>query len=780
VLAQKNTANMVRKLGNGIRVVELDGELERWEGEADANPECASVGLTPEHLAYVIYTSGSTGVPKGVMLEHRSTVNLICWAHQVFSDDVLAHTLFSTSLNFDLAVYECFVPLTRGACICVVSNALDLVGRGADVTLINTVPSVMTTLLEQEAIPAGVQVVNVAGEPLKRELVERIFASTGVQQVCNLYGPTETTTYSTWVRMKREDGFVAHIGQPIANTRVYILDKKMEPVPIGVVGEIYIGGAGVARGYLNRDQLTADRFAQDRFAREEGARMYRTGDLGRWLADGNIEFVGRNDFQVKIRGFRIELGEIEARLAEHPSVGNAVVLAREDHAGEKRLVAYVTARESSKDVAVPGKLDVEGLRAYLSSRVPEYMVPGAYVSLAELPLTRNGKLDRKALPAPDDDAYRTKGYAAPTGELENTVANIWMEVLKLDRVGRYDNFFELGGHSLLIVKVKSLLQQMGIETTVTDLFNCPTIESFANSFSGNSVSAPRRGAYQIRGGTETPLFLVHDGGGGEMYFSVLAQYLSSNLRIYGLPGVPSDEPQLRTMEAMAKRMVNLLQQVQEEGPYRLAGWSFGGVLAYETAQQLLAQGHAVEFLGLMDAFCPEGDRTGENHKRTAESVLVKLCEAQRVQRSNGSFEAALLDVPDSNLDFDELFSRYRALQFLPENFEYLTSREARAECLKFDLYQHAMLAYRPQPIMIPVHLFVAGERWLGQRVPTAAMGWERCVPAPLLYVQDVPGTHQSMMKPPHIEVLGRRLMDSLSAIELRTIASKAGAVTASN
>jgi amino acid adenylation domain-containing protein len=340
VLTQRSTDALLRRVGNGISVIGLDGDAQRKEGAAETNPERANMGLTPEHLAYVIYTSGSTGVPKGVMLEHRNTVNLICWAHQVFSDEVLSRTLFSTSLNFDLAVYECFVPLTRGGSIRVVSNALDLAAGGLDVTLINTVPSVMKTLLEERAVPAEVQAVNVAGEPLRRELVESIFSGTEVKQVCNLYGPTETTTYSTWVRMKREDGFTAHIGRPLANTRVYILDEKMDPVPVGVEGEIYIGGAGVARGYLDRNQLTAERFVPDPYSAQTGARMYKTGDLGRWLADGNLEFLGRNDEQVKIRGFRIELGEIAARLKEHPAVAEAVIAARDGVSGEKHLVAY--------------------------------------------------------------------------------------------------------------------------------------------------------------------------------------------------------------------------------------------------------------------------------------------------------------------------------------------------------------------------------------------------------------------------------------------------------
>jgi len=346
--------------------------------------------------------------------------------------------------------------------------------------------------------------------------------------------------------------------------------------------------------------------------------------------------------------------------------------------------------------------------------------------------------------------------------VETKLAAVWAEVLKLDRVGRHDNFFELGGHSLLVVKVTSLLRQVGIETTVADLFNHPTIESFATSLYNKSASVPRRGAQRIREGIQTPLFLVHDGYGDELYFSALAQYLPRELTVYGLPSVPPDEPQLYTMRAMAERMVNLLQQVQAAGPYRLAGWSFGGVLAYEIAQLLLDQGHAVEFLGLMDALSPDGRGVADNHQRTPEEVLVKLCESQEAARPRECSEAAF-DVPGSNLGFDELFSRYRAMQLLPENFEHLASHEAHAQCRNLDLHARVMEAYRPQPIGIPVHLFVASDRPPGSLAATATLGWERCVPAHLLYAQSVPGTHQSMMKPPHIEALGGRLTKSLSA-----------------
>ncbi|MBX8478174.1 amino acid adenylation domain-containing protein, partial [Pseudomonas cichorii] len=422
VLAQSSTLELVSAAG--VPVINLD--QPDWQDKSVSNPQVE--GLTPAHLAYVIYTSGSTGLPKGVMIEHRNTVNFLTWAQQSFAPEVLSKTLFSTSLNFDLAVYECFAPLISGGSIEVVKNVLALQEGEHDVTLINTVPSALKALLESGGLGQGVHTVNVAGEALKGSLVESLFEQTSVQRLCNLYGPSETTTYSSWVAMDRENGFAPHIGKPVANTQFYLLDEHRQPVPLGVPGEIYIGGAGVARGYLNRDDLTAERFLDDPF--NAGARMYRTGDLGRWLADGNIEYLGRNDDQVKIRGFRIELGEIEAKLARHESVKEAVVMAREDVPGDKRLVAYFTSNVA--------EVDLETLKAHLQGQLPEYMVPAAYVHLDKLPLTPNGKLDRKALPAPDLQALISRGYEAPQGETETTLAQIWAEVLQVERVGRHD------------------------------------------------------------------------------------------------------------------------------------------------------------------------------------------------------------------------------------------------------------------------------------------------------------------------------------------------------
>ena len=445
------------------------------------------------------------------------------------------------------------------------------------VSLMCAVPSVMGALLDQQqALLPSVRTINLGGEPLKKTLIEKVFKQSHATRVCNLYGPTETTTYSTWISFGRDEQIVESVGRPVANTQIYLLDKNKNPVPLGAVGELYIGGAGVARGYLNRPELTEERFLTNPFSTDPKARMYKTGDLGRFREDGTIDYLGRNDFQVKIRGFRVELEEIEAALARCAGVREAVVLAREDHSGDKRLVAYITANGATADSAL--SLDIDALRSQLSSLLPGYMVPAVYVLLEKLPFTPNGKLDRKALPLPDAGAYATRAYESPVGEMETNIARAWMEALNLERVGRHDNFFEIGGHSLLIVKVMSLLRQLGLRTTIADLFNHPTIESLAGFLSKMPARNSSRGVQRVREGTLAPLFLAHDGGGSELYFSTLARFLPRELPVYGLPSVPPDEPQLHSMRAMAERMVRIIREAQPEGPYRLAGWSFGGLL----------------------------------------------------------------------------------------------------------------------------------------------------------------------------------------------------------
>ncbi|MCK1416703.1 MULTISPECIES: non-ribosomal peptide synthetase, partial [unclassified Bradyrhizobium] len=407
-----------------------------------------ALGLTSRHLAYVIYTSGSTGTPKGVMIEHRGLVNLIAWHVQTFCLQPETCCALTAGLAFDASTWELWTALYNGSTLLLppraaAGDSLRLLEwwRDQSLEVAFLITPLATIALEDKLVNPTLEYLLVGGDRLHRMPA----SLTPPLKLINNYGPTEATVVATSGRLSIENA-VPHIGRPIANTRVYLLDGHGAPVPLGAVGELYIGGAGVARGYLNRPELTAERFLADPFSGEVGARMYRTGDLARYLPDGNLEFLGRIDDQMKIRGFRIEPGEIAARLVEHASVRDAAVVACEDRSGEKRLVAYVvTAAEHAGEAE--GTELAGTLRTHLGARLPEYMVPSAFVRLAALPLTPNGKLDRKALPPPEDDAYARAAYEAPRGEIEIALAQIWAELLGLERVGRHDNFFELGGHS---------------------------------------------------------------------------------------------------------------------------------------------------------------------------------------------------------------------------------------------------------------------------------------------------------------------------------------------
>lgn len=447
----------------------LDSDWEQIEGES---PTTAPIATTPENLAYVLFTSGSTGRPKGVALEHRSAATFVQWAQTVFTPAELSGVLFSTSACFDLSIFEMFVPLSVGGTVIVVQNALFLPSDEArdHVTLINTVPSAMAELVHMGAVPKSVKTINLAGEALADTLVNEIYAETSVQKVYNLYGPTEDTTYSTYTLTAPSERVT--IGKPLPNSQAYVLDARGNPQPVGVPGELFLAGAGLARGYFGRAELTAERFVTNPFG-QKPSRMYRTGDLCRWLPGGNLEYLGRLDHQVKLRGFRIELGEIEAVLARHPDVRQSLVLAREDQPGMKRLVAYVVPQPGT----TPGP---EELREHVKQSLPEFMVPASVVFLEAFPLTPNGKINRKALPAPDAKPGAGESYVAPRTPVEEQVTAIWKQVLRLENVGVFENFFSLGGHSLLATQVISRLRQSaGADLPLRAIFEAPTIAELA-------------------------------------------------------------------------------------------------------------------------------------------------------------------------------------------------------------------------------------------------------------------------------------------------------------
>ncbi|WP_212749176.1 non-ribosomal peptide synthetase [Chitinivorax sp. B] len=443
------------------------------------------IGLDARHLAYVIYTSGSTGQPKGVMNEHRGVVNRLQWMQATFQLDAHDRVLQKTPFGFDVSVWEFFWPLLAGAQLVIARpdghKSPDYLAELIDqrgITTLHFVPSMMQAYLNMNGHQqhASLRQVFCSGEALPPSLRDRFLGCWPQVALHNLYGPTEAAVDVTWYHcISGEYADKVPIGRPIANTRMYLLDPQGQPVPLGVAGEIHIAGIQVARGYLNRAELTAERFITDPFVSDVTARMYRTGDLGRWLPDGNIEYLGRNDFQVKLRGLRIELGEIEAALALHPLVREVVVVARDDRGGDPRLVAYVT---------LHGDLPESGIdwRAQLAQRLPEYMVPSALIVLPSLPLTANGKLDRKALPAPDFDTMRTEAFMAPEGEVETTLAAIWQPLLGVDRVSRHDDFFALGGHSLLALRlVIAIRQTFSMEFDLNKIFENSSLHQQASA-----------------------------------------------------------------------------------------------------------------------------------------------------------------------------------------------------------------------------------------------------------------------------------------------------------
>ena len=447
------------------------------------------VGLLPHDVAYIIYTSGSTGAPKGVIVEHRQIARLLDATRSWFEFNQRdVWTLFH-SYAFDFSVWELWGALGYGGRLVVVPHS---VARSApdflqflkkyEITVLNQTPSSFRALIDAQTQSGerltALRYVIFGGEALEPSMLRRWYERYAEDRprLVNMYGITETTVHVTYRPLSAEDceASGSPIGERIPDLRVYLLDGYAQPLPLGAVGELYIGGSGVARGYLNRAELTAERFLKDPFLEDPEARMYRTGDLARYLADGSLEFLGRNDHQVKIRGFRIELGEIEARLQEHAAIREAVVIAREDTPGEKRLVAYLTTSGEIPDLA-------SALRTHLSASLPDYMVPAAFVRLDRLPLTANGKLDRKALPAPDVEAYARQSYEEPKGEIETILASIWAELLKVERVSRNDQFFELGGHSLLAVQMVERLRRVGLGVPVRVLFDNPTVRELATS-----------------------------------------------------------------------------------------------------------------------------------------------------------------------------------------------------------------------------------------------------------------------------------------------------------
>jgi amino acid adenylation domain-containing protein len=585
------------------QVICLDTDWERIASESEATPVS---GVISSNLAYVIYTSGSTGKPKGVQIPHHAVVNFLEAMHRqlgITADDTL---LAVTTLSFDIAGLELFLPLIVGGRVVLVNRAVAADGgplrqqlAESSASVMQATPATWRILLEAGWPGSDYLRILCGGESLPSELAAQLL--TRGAALWNLYGPTETTIWSTVCRIPPQPDVIS-IGQPIANTQIYIRDGYGHPAPVGVSGELYIGGDGVARGYLNQPELTAERFVPDPYGAEPGARVYRTGDVARRRADGRLELLGRSDQQVKVRGFRIELGEIEAALARHPGIAQAVTVVREDSPGDRRLVAYVVAHASAA-------LTAAELRRFLRQSLPDYMLPAIFMMVDAVPLTPNGKVDRRALPSPEKSRLEVgNSQVAPRDAIELQLIKIWEEVLRVEPVGVRDNFFELGGDSLLAVRLFAQIDKpFGRKLPLATLFQAPTIEHLADVLRQEECSPPWSALVPIQPrGSKPPFFCVHAHGGEVLIFKDLVKQLGPDQPFYGLQALWLNGEQARPsgVEEMAASYLREIRTLQPKGPYLLGGYCYGGKVAFEMAQQLKAEGQEVALLAMLDAYAP--------------------------------------------------------------------------------------------------------------------------------------------------------------------------------
>jgi amino acid adenylation domain-containing protein len=601
--------------GEGVRVLTVGVNLAADDADL-------GIARYPDQLAYVMYTSGSTGQPKGVAVRHRDVVALAsdrCWLGSAH-DRVLMHS----PPAFDASTYELWVPLLSGGTVVAGPGELDvaslqrLIAAEHVRALFLTTPLFNLVATEQPTALAGVSVVLTGGEIASPEAMTQMLRSCPQTVLGHVYGPTETTTFATHFFMRRPGDVqdAPPIGRPLDNTRVFVLDGWLCPVPVGAVGEMYIAGAGLARGYLGRAALTGQRFVACPFG-EPGERMYRTGDLARWTPGGQLVFRGRADEQLKIRGFRVEPGEVEAALAAHPGVSRAAVTAREDVPGDRRLAGYVVPVDGDQPIGDARETNdalATAVREFAALRLPDYMVPATVTVMETLPLTANGKVDRNALPAPDYARADAPGSRGSAFQLEQLLCETFAEVLRLDTVRADDDFFRLGGHSLLALKLVERLRARGVSVSVRQLITASTVSKLMAEMSLSSVRDAFSVLLPIRTrGDRPPLFCIHPAGGLSWCYMPLARYVPEDFRLYGLQarGLDGNSEFPASLREMAADYIEQIRTVQPSGPYYLLGCSFGGIAAHEMAVQLQGQGEEVAALIILDAYPPpQGQEEG--------------------------------------------------------------------------------------------------------------------------------------------------------------------------
>ncbi|WP_218776814.1 amino acid adenylation domain-containing protein, partial [Nostoc sp. T09] len=598
------------------KVVYLDTDTEVLAQYSVANPQSQT---TAENLAYIIYTSGSTGKPKGVSVTHRGVVRLVKDTNYV---SITAADVFLqlAPICFDASTFEIWGCLLNGARLVVMPPQtpslpeLAQALRDHHVTILWLTAGLFHLMVDEYVDQLKlVRQVLAGGDVLSVPHVEKLLHAGGNCRLINGYGPTENTTFTCCYSLHSHSQIAGSIpiGRPIANTQTYILDPNLQPVPIGIPGQLYVGGDGLARGYLHREQLTQEKFIAHPWGNSPSQRLYKTGDLCRYLSDGNIEFLGRLDYQVKLRGFRIELGEIETILEQHPAIKQTVVIAREDVPGDKRLVAYLVAQ--SQPLPTP-----EQLRQYLQQKLPDYMVPSAFVFLDNLPLTPNGKVDRRALPVPAPaNGNEAVTLVPPRNQVEAQLVEIWQQVLGVHSIGVRDNFFELGGHSLLAIQLFWQIEKaFGQKLPLATLFQASTIEGLAailqpqTALNATAVESWSSLVPIQPQGNKPPFFCIHGLGGEVLGFRDLAMAMGKDQPFYGVQplGLDGQQPPLTRVEDMAAHYIRCMQALQPQGPYYFGGYSFGGIVAYEVAQQLHRQGQQVGLLVMLDTSVPGSDR----------------------------------------------------------------------------------------------------------------------------------------------------------------------------
>ncbi|WP_225895366.1 non-ribosomal peptide synthetase [Dendronalium phyllosphericum] len=735
------TARLLKSLpAHQAQVVCLDSEWEMLTQNSLENLVCE---VTPDNLIYIIYTSGSTGQPKGVMIPHRGIYNQLQWRQTTFELTQADKVLQNISLSFDPSVWQIFWSLCFGAQLVLArpgghqdpAYLVKLISE-QQITVMALVPSMLRALLEQKGIEncQTLKHITCGGEALPVKLIEDFFSKLKLDNVLhNCYGPTEASIDATfWKCQQNSNYLIAPIGRPIANTQIYILDEDLQPVGVGDLGELHIGGAGLARGYFKRPDLTREKFIPNPFSQEPGALMYKTGDLARYLGDGNIEYVGRQDSQVKIRSFRIELGEIEAVLAQHPAVQQSAVIAREDVLGDKYLVAYIVL---DRDRAVK----IAQLRRFLQQRLPEYMVPSAFVLLETLPMTPNGKVDRRSLPEPAQIRQELEGtFVAPRNEVEIQLVKIWQKVLGMQPIGIKDNFFSLGGHSLLAVRLLAQVEKVFKKNLpVSILLQNPTIEQLAIILSKSALVKSWSYLVPLQPcGSKPPLFLCQ----GISIYQPLISYLDPEQPVYGLLSGHEQEKLVKQnrLEELAFDYIQEIKTLQPEGPYLLGGHSFGGVIAFEMAQQLISQGQKVALLVLLDTFLPGTTKAISSSERLSfhlnqllqigPTYIVKNV-IEKLSKSYGSFA------------LKHKFFRIKTLEHLVGHAAYYGA------VLKYAKH------YVPQVYLGRITLFMAREKLV--RVEPE-LGWTKLV-AGELESYEIPGDHFGLLKKPNVQLLAEKL-----------------------